>query len=157
MSWVVKLLVVANRTADSEELFSALTERAQRDDIKATLVAPASRGEDPITGAAVTRKRVDRAVGRLREAGIAIAGVVGDADPIVAVSEVWDPRKFDEVIVVTLPTGTSRWLTFDLPRRVERLTGAQVTHIVASAPQRHTVRTPSRLKQGWFQRFLEQR
>ncbi|HEV2786648.1 MAG TPA: hypothetical protein VGV67_09695, partial [Solirubrobacteraceae bacterium] len=48
------------------------------------------------------------------------------------VQEVWDPRKFDEVIVATLPTDVSRWMALDLPRRIERFTDAQVTHVVAS-------------------------
>jgi hypothetical protein len=52
------------------------------------------------------------------------------------VQDVWDPRRFDEVIVATLPTGTSRWMAADLPRRVERLTGARVTRVVAQAGRR---------------------
>ena len=69
----------------------------------------------------------------LREAGVPVEGVVGDADPMVAVQDAWDPRRFDEVIVATLPTGVSRWMAADLPHRVERLTGARVTHVVAAA------------------------
>jgi len=54
------------------------------------------------------------------------------ADPILAVQDAWDPCRFDEVIVATLPTGVSRWMAADLPHRVERLTGARVTHIVSA-------------------------
>lgn len=50
---------------------------------------------------------------------------------MLALDEMWNPRRFDEVIVVTLPEAASRWLAADLPRRVERLTGAPVTHVVA--------------------------
>jgi hypothetical protein len=39
--------------------------------------------------------------------------------------------KFDEVVVSTLPTGVSRWLGLDLPRRLEKLTGVSVLHVVA--------------------------
>jgi hypothetical protein len=131
MSWTVKLLVIANRTADSVELFNALLARAQREHIEVTLVAPASRSS-------ASRERLNRAVTRLRDAGLTIDGYVGAPDPLVAVAEAWDPRRFDEVIVATLPTGTSRWLTIDLPRRVERLTGARVTHVVAGASRRLT-------------------
>ena len=76
------------------------------------------------------------AVERLTREGLRVEAIVGDADPIVAVGEIWDPRRFDEVIVVTLPTDLSRWLTLDLPHRVERLTGARVTHVVAGASRR---------------------
>jgi len=136
MVWTVKLLVIANRTVDSAELFRVLEERAERGPIDVTLVAPASSDSESIRGAGVTSERLDRAVQRLREAGVATEGMVVTADPLVAVDEVWDPRNFDEVIVVTLPTGTSRWLSIDLPRRVARLTGANVTHVVATPSRR---------------------
>jgi hypothetical protein len=67
------------------------------------------------------------------EAGVPVQGVVGDPDPMVAVQDAWDPRRYDEVIVATLPTGVSRWMAADLPHRVERMTGARVTHIVTAA------------------------
>jgi hypothetical protein len=53
------------------------------------------------------------------------------------VQDAWDPRRFDEVIVATLPTGASRWMAADLPRRVERFTGARVTRVVAASDRRH--------------------
>jgi hypothetical protein len=58
--------------------------------------------------------------------------VVCDRDPLVAVQEEWDPIRFDEVIVSTLPMNTSRWLRVDLPRRVANVTGVSVKHVVAS-------------------------
>jgi hypothetical protein len=63
-----------------------------------------------------------------------VEGRLGDPDPIVAVMEVWDPMQFDEIVVSTLPTGVSRWLGLDLPRRLERLTAVPVHHVV-SQPQ----------------------
>ena len=134
MAWTTKLLVIANRTVDSETLREILLGRAARGPIELTLVAPASReAGDAITGRAVTQERLDRAVERMRDAGLQVEGVLGAGDPMVALQDVWDPRRFDEVVVATLPGGTSRWLTFDLPHRVERFTGARVTHIVADA------------------------
>ena len=49
-----------------------------------------------------------------------------------AVAEMWDPRRHDEVIVSTLPGQSSKWIASDLPRRLGRLTGAPVMHVVAS-------------------------
>jgi hypothetical protein len=135
--WTTKLLVIANRTVDSGEVREAIIERAAGGPVHVTLVAPVSSG----TGSererrAATAERVERAVQRLTEAGVAVDGVVGDSDPMVAVQEAWDPRRFDEVIVATLPTGASRWMAADLPRRVERLTGARVTRVVADGGRR---------------------
>jgi hypothetical protein len=59
--------------------------------------------------------------------------MLGDADPIVAVQEAWDPGRYDEVIVSTLAEGTSRWLQVDLPHRVAKLTDCQVRHVAVPA------------------------
>jgi hypothetical protein len=68
----------------------------------------------------------------MREAGLEnVEGKVGDPDPVVAVMDMWDPMKFDEIIVSTLPTGSSRWLGLDLPHRLEKLTSVPVTHVVS--------------------------
>ena len=126
MSWITKLLVIANRTVDSEELLRVLRDRAAAGTIQVTLVAP----DD--TGRGQSARRLEHAVASLEADDIKVEGIVGHPDPIVAVQEVWDPRKFDEVIVATLPTDVSRWMALDLPRRIERFTDAQVTHVVAS-------------------------
>ena len=127
MSWKTNLLVIANRTVDSEELLRELRNRAAAGSIQVTIVAPADGGRS------ATAERLNSAIARLEADDIAVEGTVGHPDPIVAVQDVWDPRRFDEVIVATLPTDVSRWMALDLPRRIERFTGAQVTHVVASA------------------------
>jgi hypothetical protein len=48
-----------------------------------------------------------------------------------AVHDAWDPARFDEVIVSTLPGEASRWTRNDLPHRVAAYTGVPVTHVVA--------------------------
>jgi hypothetical protein len=144
MSWTTNLLVIANRTIESPEIRDAIVDRAAAGPVQVTLVAPAC-GADSVRGCRITTaQRLERAVQRLREAGVPVHGVVGDTDPIVAVQDAWDPRRFDEVIVATLPTGLSRWMAADLPHRVERLTSARVTHIVATAQPAMPSRTPRR-------------
>lgn len=138
MPWTTKLLVIANRTIDSDEICDAITGRAAAGPVQVMLVAPASSGAgSQHERRAATAQRLDRALQRLREAGIDVDGAVGDPDPMIAVQDAWDPRRFDEVIVATLPTASSRWLAADLPRRVERFTGARVTHVVAAAERAH--------------------
>ena len=127
MSWNTKLLVIANRTVDSDELLRVLRARAAAGSIQVTIVAPADAGR------AATARRLERAIAQLEADDIMVEGMVGHPDPIVAVQEVWDPRRFDEVIVSTLPTDVSRWMALDLPRRIERFTGAHVTHVVVGA------------------------
>jgi predicted NAD/FAD-binding protein len=125
--------VVANRTADSDEVHTALVTRAQHGPIDVTLVAPAAwEVVDPHGGRQSALRRLNAALTRLAAAGITARGVVGDADPVVAVQDVWDAERFDEVIVATLPRHLSRWLGVDLPHRVEQLTGRPTRHVIAS-------------------------
>jgi hypothetical protein len=42
---------------------------------------------------------------------------------------VWDPGRFDEIVVSTFATGASRWMQVDLPHRVAKLTDCTVRHI----------------------------
>jgi GABA permease len=128
MAWEFSLLVVANVTAESDELLTLLRGRADEGACRFTLVMPAS--------GAAARSRLEAALARMKEAGLEhVDGSVGDPDPVVAVMDVWDPMKFDEVIVSTLPTGSSRWLGLDLPHRLEKLTSVPVRHVV-SQPRR---------------------
>jgi hypothetical protein len=134
MDWTTKLLVIANRTIDANAIRDAILSRAAAGPLQVTLVAPVSSGAGSMRARrTATAQRLDGAVKRLNEAGVTVEAIVGDADPIVAVQDAWDPRRFDEVIVVTPPTGVPRWMPADLPHRVERLTAARVTHIVATA------------------------
>ena len=128
-----RLLVVANRTAGSPELLHALREHASRGPTAITLLVPATWDPaDPHGGRETAARTLNAALHQLRAADLAADGVVGDPDPLVAVREIWDPSRFDEVIVSTLPSAVSRWLKLDLPRRVERLTQLPVTHVRAS-------------------------
>jgi hypothetical protein len=137
MAWTFSVLVVANVTATSDELVAALSERAQRDPCRFTLVVPA-----PVAGS-VGRKAGQRtledALVRLREAGLEVDGAVGDHDPLGAVADHYDPQRVDEIVISTLPTGVSKWMQVDLPHRVERATDATVTHVIAE-PQRAEAR-----------------
>jgi hypothetical protein len=125
MTWKRSFLVVANVTATSDELIEALKARAPA---SFTLVIPAT----PFGGGreAATANLHD-ALEDLRAAGLEAEGSVGNADPILAVTDIWDPKKYDEIIVSTLPMRFSKWLHAGLPERIGKLTDAPVTHIVS--------------------------
>ena len=128
MAWEFSLLVVANVTAGSDELIECLRKRSEEGACRFTLLMPASGGD--------ARGRLDAALERMRDAGLEnVDGRVGDPDPVVAVMDAWDPMKFDEIIVSTLPTGSSRWLGVDLPHRLEKLTSVPVRHVISHPPQ----------------------
>jgi hypothetical protein len=133
VAWKYKLLVVANVTGSSPELIQALKDRAARDTCAFALLIPATGGGTG--GREAATKRLQDALERMHAEGLEVEGRVGDPDPVAAVSDIWDPAEFDEVIVSTLPTGSSKWLAIDLPHRVEKMTGVQVTHVVAQPPK----------------------
>ncbi len=128
MAWEFSVLVVANVTASSDELLAALRERAEAGACRFTLVMPGT-GAD-------RNERLQAALDRMRDAGLeSVEGSVGDPDPVVAVMDVWDPMKFDDIVVSTLPTGSSRWMGIDLPHRLEKLTSVPVRHVVSQPPR----------------------
>jgi hypothetical protein len=123
------VLVVANLTANSQHLLDALKARAERSPIRVTLVMPA---QGPgLGGREAVKARLDVALEGMRAAGLEADGAIGDADPMEAVAECFDPATHDEAIVCTLPGRSSKWLQHDFPHRVARFTGVPVTHVVA--------------------------
>ena len=131
------VLVVANRTAESEELQQALQDRAAKGDSpKFTLVVPSAHGlakaANPDQEIPAAQGHVDNAGAKLREAGLDVEGRLGDPDPVAAVQDANNTGTYDEVIVSTLPTHLSKWLRVDLPRKAAHATGLPVTHVVGS-------------------------
>jgi hypothetical protein len=128
VAWTKHILVVANVTAASDELLEALRRMAADQSTRFTLLVPAT----PFGGGReAAHQALASACERLREEGLEAEGSVGDADPIVAVSEAWDPKRHDEIVVSTLPLRFSKWLRAGLPERIGKLTGAPVTHIIS--------------------------
>lgn len=127
--------MVANVTAASDELVDALKRKAADQPAKFTLIVPAT----PFGGGReAAHEALAAACERLRQEGLEAEGSVGNADPIVAVSEAWDPKRYDEIVVSTLPMRFSKWLHAGLPERIGKLTGAPITHVI-SQPLRQAV------------------
>jgi nucleotide-binding universal stress UspA family protein len=142
VAWKRNILVVANVTATSPELVRALKAQVEKSPAAFTLIVPAT----PFGGGrAAAKAKLQEAVNQLREAGIEIDGHVGEPDPVVAVTEAWDPKRYDEIIISTLPMRVSKWLHAGLPERCAKLTGAPVTHVVSEPekPAAETVPPPS--------------
>jgi hypothetical protein len=129
---MARILVVANRTAESQELLDVLKSRGEGNEF--VLVVPASghgieKAADPDAAREHTEPHLDAALERWRAEGLQVEGSVGDGDPLAAVEDAVNFGDFDEIIVSTLPVRASKWLKMDLPTRVERTTGKPVTHV----------------------------
>ena len=139
MAETAEVLVVANRTAESEELLEALRGRAERGPCRFHLLVPAtphgaSWAMDMHAGGEDAETHLGRALDRYREAGLEVAeGKVGDPDAVAAVEDALNFGEYDEVVVSTLPRHVSKWLKLDLPSRVERVCDLPVTHVEAKS------------------------
>jgi hypothetical protein len=137
MALKTRILVVANRTADSPELIAALRQRAARAPTRFTLLVPAvphglAWAADMKAGRSEAASRAESGAARMRMSGLDVdVALIGDPDPLAAAGDVLGSDKFDEVVVSTLPRGVSRWLRLSLPHRLRRLTDLPVTHVTA--------------------------
>lgn len=137
MALKTRILVVANRTADSPELIAALRQRASRSPARFTLLVPAvpyglDWAADMKAGRSDAAARAESGAARMRTSGLDVdVALIGDPDPLAAAGDVLRSEKFDEVVVSTLPRGVSRWLRLSLPHRLRRLTDLPVTHVTA--------------------------
>jgi hypothetical protein len=138
-------LVVAGRSADYPGLVDALRLHRAGVPTAFTLLVPAvphgfAWATDMHSGWPDAADRAARAAARLREAGVELEEtIVGDPDPFAAVGDVLHARRFDEIIVATLPRGVSTWLRVGLPARLGRVTDLPVTRICVDRPARATV------------------
>ncbi len=138
---MAKVLVVANQTAESEELLAALKARADHGAVEFTVLIPATphgvawaANMHSEAGQAEAELHRDAMVERMRSTGIDVKEAkVGDPDPLAAIQDEVNFNKYDELIVSTLPLKISKWLRVDLPRKAEAATGLPVLHISAQA------------------------
>jgi hypothetical protein len=138
MAGTARVLVVANRTAESPELLNALQERAGRGPCEFTLLVPETPhglawAADRAAGHDEAEQHRQAFVEELREEGIPLAEAkTGDGDPLAAIQDECNFNEYDELIVSTLPLRVSKWLKVDLPSKARAATGLPVSHVVGS-------------------------
>jgi hypothetical protein len=140
---VANYLLVAHQTADRPELLAAAKElAAQAEHAQFTLLVPATPVGDLLTWEEgetkdVARARAESAARTLRSHGIDVAEVrVGDSDPVLAVGdELLAGRRYDAVVISTLPPGISRWIKMDVISRLRRThPQMRLIHVFAKEP-----------------------
>jgi hypothetical protein len=138
---VAQVLVVANQTAESDDLLAAMRERAEGGDYAFTVLIPATpHGVAWAANMASDRGREeaevhrDALVARLRAAGLPVKeAIIGDPDPLAAIQDACNRGSYDELIVSTLPHHLSKWLHLDLQRKAAHATGLPVTSVETKA------------------------
>jgi hypothetical protein len=134
-----RILVIANETADGPALRRELLERARRGPLQVFVVCPAlnSRLRHWLSDEDGARTRAEQrladSLAALAREGIVTDGLVGDADPVVALADALRTFAAHEVIVSTHPPGRSNWLERDVIGRARAVSPVRVTHVVASS------------------------
>ena len=127
-------LVVANRTASSQELLTELRSRADGEDSSRLFVLVVPQTSKEGRAAAEAREHLNAALEHLRGAGLLAAGMIGDPDPYDATMNALQLFNVDEVVISTLGKLTSGWLRADLVDRVRKASNLSVDHVMASEP-----------------------
>jgi hypothetical protein len=150
-----RILVVANRTLGGEFLLEAIKARVTEGPCEFRLLVPAvasREGGDADSSSAGTAwrgtarqagdyllpaepdysqalQRLEYGLDQFRRVGATVNGDVVGSNVLGAIADALRVHEFDEIIVSTLPSGVSRWLHQDLPRRVKRKFRLPVTVI----------------------------
>jgi hypothetical protein len=151
-----RILVVANKTLGSNDLLQSIRDRMAKGPAEFHLLVPAiphahreSTTEAltqrianfPVTDEARgaeevdydhARRRVEFGIEQLQRLGAEVDGEVGNANAVKAVEDALSRRKYDEIILSTLPSRVGGWLSQDLPSKVRRKFKGPVTVVSVS-------------------------
>ena len=151
-----RILVVANRTLASNDLLQSIRDRMAKGPCEFTVLVPATAHNHRestletltrrITNMPVTdqargaeeadyehaRGRVAFGIEQLQKLGADVDGEVGNPNPFKAVEDALSRRKYDEIILSTLPNRVGGWLSQDLPQKVTRKFKGPVTVVRVS-------------------------
>jgi hypothetical protein len=139
-----RYLVVANQTLSADQLHRKVLASLAAGPCTFHVVVPATPPSQHLTWSegeafAIAHGRLDAALAWFGQLGAEVDGEVGDANPLLAISDALREGEFDEIVLSTLPAGLSRWLQMDLPSRASAAFDLPVSHII-SEPERHRVR-----------------
>ncbi|MEP6812160.1 MAG: hypothetical protein ABI990_04145 [Actinomycetota bacterium] len=140
----MKILVVANETAESVTLRRHVARLAAGADAQVLVVAPALIGRldfwatDDRRARSAAGRRLDECLAALGDAGVDAGGYVGDSDPLQAIEDALSVFEADEIVISTDPEGSSNWLARKVVARARlrfasrSTTSSQRAHRIAS-------------------------
>src|SRR6185295_10080275 len=78
------------------------------------------------------RERLSRLLDSLAQSGIVAAGMIGDPDPYTAAMNAVQYFHISQIVISTLPEGSSKWVADKLVERVQKATNVPVEHVESS-------------------------
>ena len=137
------ILVVANETVVSRALVELLEAKAADGPVRVVVVAPVNQPRQGYvvyydTRRAAARRRLDRTLDLLREAGVPATGVVVEADPVSALRDAVAQLEPDEIVVSTHPQRQSGWLRRNAVDQMQRVADPiPFEHVVVDLAAEH--------------------
>jgi hypothetical protein len=125
------VLVVANRTASTDELLAHLREKAGEGKQHLFIVIVPQEGGEGVH-AQRARGRLRQFLDRTRAAGLLTSGMIADPDPYIAAKNALQMFRFDEVVVATFGAERSGWQRADVVGRIRKATTVPVEHVIAA-------------------------
>jgi hypothetical protein len=138
-----RILVVANETLEGETLHEMIRRKGEGYRPNVLVVAPSQPSvlqhlaSDEDGARLQARERLDNSLAKLRSAGIAARGEVGEADPIQAIEDALRTFGPDEVIMSTHPEGRSHWLEQGVVEKARERFAVPITHVVVDVNAHH--------------------
>jgi hypothetical protein len=135
-------LIIANQTLAGDALLREVGERIDAGPARFHVVVPATPPPHGVTAMTwdeeatwrAASERLETILTWLRGRGAEADGEIGDRDPVAAARDALRRRPVDEIILSTLPPGTSRWLRQDVVSRLRAAVAVPVT-VVTPASQ----------------------
>jgi nucleotide-binding universal stress UspA family protein len=133
-----RFLLVANEPFEPAALGDVIGLRADEEPAEAFVIAPALNSRlrhwlsDEDEARRNARLRLAVSLERLSALGIEAHGVVGDGDPLQAISDALNEFAANEIVIAMPPEGRSHWLTHDLVARARRRFDQPVTQVLGT-------------------------
>ncbi len=118
-----RIIVLADDSVDGSELREELRRRAIGGRAVVLVVSPATDPPAP-------DDRLPASLIAMRAAGVDATGEIGDGDPIQAIADALRTFHADELVVSTLPRGSSPWLEDGVVERARERFGLPLTHVI---------------------------
>ena len=135
---LLRVLVVANDDIDDADVAGILASGDPLDRMEVLVVTPALNswmGRLVADAGAAERDaeaRLAHSVDSLRRAGFAASGIVGDADPLLALDDVLTVFDADEVVIASAPPREDGWLGNKLVERARAWCALPVRYAAVS-------------------------
>jgi hypothetical protein len=137
---MAQYLIVAHQTATSLELLGRVSKLASEDSMASfTILVPATPVVHLLTWEEgetneIASQKAQEAKALFEDRGLKVAETkVGDGSPLLAIEDELraQPRRYEAIVLSTLPPGISRWLRLDVHNQAERKFGIPVIPVVA--------------------------